>query len=124
MLVSKLIYIFPVILLSLGLYIILTSYNYTRKIIGLAVFQNAVLVFYIALSKVKGGIVPISQCLGQKSQACQYIYSSPLPHVLMLTAIVVGIATMSVSLAIIHRIYNQFNSCNEDEILLKLQKDE
>jgi multicomponent Na+:H+ antiporter subunit C len=86
----------------------LTSDNYFRKIIGLSLFQNAVLLFYIALGKAKAGIVPIE--IGEK------IYSSPLPHVLMLTAIVVGFATLSVGLALIKCIKDQFSSLSEDEI--------
>ncbi|WP_080943541.1 cation:proton antiporter subunit C [Orientia tsutsugamushi] len=122
-LTSKLIYFCSAVLLSLGLYIILSSYNYVKKTIGLAVFQNAVLIFYIALAKAKEGIVPIDQCFNQLSQHCSSItYSSPVSHVLMLTAIVVGIATMSVSLSIIRQIYQSFNSCNENDILLELQK--
>ncbi|RYE06503.1 MAG: Na+/H+ antiporter subunit C [Rickettsiaceae bacterium] len=103
------IYFFAQIVLVLGLFIMLTNSNYFRKIIGLGIFQSSVLIFYIALGKVKGGITPIID------QATQ-IYSNPFTHVLMLTAIVVGFATLSVGLALIYRIYLQFGTIDEHEI--------
>ena len=110
----NLIYFFAVIVLTSGLFIMLTSDNFIRKIIGLAVFQSSVLIFYIALGKAANGIVPIDLC--QSSQGCDYIYSSPLPHVLMLTAIVVGFATMSVGLALIYQIRKEYGTILESEI--------
>lgn len=110
----NLIYFFAVIVLTSGLFILLTSDNLVRKIIGLAVFQSSVLIFYIALGKTRNGIVPIDIC--QSSQNCHHIYSSPLPHVLMLTAIVVGFATMSVGLALIHQIHKEYGTVLEHEL--------
>lgn len=111
---QNLIYFFAVIVLTSGLFIMLTSNNFVRKIIGLAVFQSSVLIFFIALGKTAGGIVPIDLC--QSEQVCNYIYSSPLPHVLMLTAIVVGFATMSVGLALIYQIRKEYGTILESEI--------
>lgn len=107
---SQLIYFCALVILSSGLYIMLTSDNYVRKIIGLGVFQSAVLIFYLALGKVNDGIVPID--LLDKTQQ----YTSPLPHVLMLTAIVVGFATLSVGLSLIYRIFEQFGTILESKI--------
>lgn len=107
---ANLIYFFSLTVLTAGLFIMLTSDNYVRKIIGLGIFQSAVLIFYIALSKVNIGIPPIEQ-------STQYTYSSPLPHVLMLTAIVVGFATLSVGLALIYQIFKNFNSISEEIIV-------
>lgn len=89
-------YIFFIALLifSLGLFIILSTTKYWFKIIGLTVTQNAVLIFYIALAKIKDGISPIQQNV-------EVAYSSPLPHVLMLTAIVVGFATLAVGIMLV-----------------------
>lgn len=101
----------------------LTSDNYVRKIIGLGVFQSSVLIFYIALGKVDKGIVPINRCMGNITQKCEYIYSNPLPHVLMLTAIVVGFATLSVGLSLISRIYKQFGTILESKINLSESDD-
>jgi len=76
---------------------IFSSRSYIRKIIGLGIFQNSILLFYVALGKARGGIVPID-VVGP------HIYSSPVPHVLMLTAIVVGFATLCVGLALARKI--------------------
>lgn len=91
----------------------ITSDNYIKKIIGLGLFQNSVLVFYIALGKAKDGVVPINLC---NTIDCNYIYTSPIPHVLMLTAIVVGFSTLSVGLALILQIKREFGTINESEI--------
>ncbi len=109
MMLNYLIYFFAVIILSAGLFIMLTSDNYFRKIVGLGIFQSAVLIFYIALGKVRGGIVPID--IG-----AELSYTSPLPHVLMLTAIVVGFATLSVGLALIYRIFKSFGTISEKDV--------
>ncbi len=111
---QHLIYIFAIIVLNAGLFIMLTSDNYVRKIIGLGVFQSSVLIFYISLGKTRDGIVPIDIC--QNALNCPHIYSSPIPHVLMLTAIVVGFATLSVGLALIYQIKREYNTVNASEI--------
>ena len=111
---QHLIYIFAIIVLNAGLFIMLTSDNYVRKIIGLGVFQSSVLIFYISLGKNRDGIVPIDIC--QNTLNCPHIYSSPIPHVLMLTAIVVGFATLSVGLALIYQIKREYNTVNASEI--------
>lgn len=111
---QNLIYFFAVIILTSGLFIMLTSDNFVRKIIGLGIFQSSVLIFYIALGKTANGIVPIDICADTVS--CPHIFSSPLPHVLMLTAIVVGFATMSVGLALIYQIHKEYGTILESEI--------
>lgn len=110
----NMIFLFAVFILTTGLFIMLTSDNYVRKIIGLSIFQSSVLVFYIALSKIDVGIVPIDICADL--EVCPYKFTSPLPHVLMLTAIVVGFATLSVGLALIYQIQNEFGSISESDI--------
>ena len=111
---QHLIDLFAIVILNAGLFIMLTSDNYVRKIIGLGVFQSSVLIFYISLGKTKDGIVPIDIC--QPALNCPYIYSSPIPHVLMLTAIVVGFATLSVGLALIYQIKREYNTVTASEI--------
>jgi len=98
-----------VILMMTGLYIMITRHNLVKKLIGLSIFQTAIFYFYISLGKILGGSAPIidDQVL---------TYSNPLPHVLILTAIVVGVATMAVGLALIVRIYDNTGSIEEDEI--------
>ena len=111
---QHLIDLFAIVILNAGLFIMLTSDNYVRKIIGLGVFQSSVLIFYISLGKTKDGIVPIDIC--QPALNCPYIYSSPIPHVLMLTAIVVGFATLSVGLALIYQIKCEYTTVTASEI--------
>ncbi len=103
-------YIAAIILLMAGLYIVISSPNLIKKILGLNIFQNAVFLFYISLGKIYGGTAPI--LTGNPAE----IYSNPLPHVLILTAIVVGIATMAVGLALAVRIRETYGEVEEDAI--------
>lgn len=112
--IYNLIYLFAVLILASGLFIMLTADNLVKKIIGLAIFQNSVLVFYIALGKNMHGVVPIDICAGLEN--CPHSFSSPLPHVLMLTAIVVGFSTLSVGLALIYQIHKRYNTVLESNI--------
>jgi len=101
-----------VILMMTGFYIVINSGNLVKKLIGLAIFQSSVLLMYISASKVTGARFPILE------EGVE-LYSNPLPHVLMLTAIVVGIATISVGLALVVRIKEEYGTIEEDEILNK-----
>jgi len=98
-----------IVLMMAGLYIMIARYNLIKKMIGLGVFQTSIFYLYITMGKVQGGSAPI---LDDSVQ----VYSNPLPHVLILTAIVVGVATTAVALALIVRIYEQYNTIEEDEI--------
>lgn len=98
-----------VVLMMAGLYIMITRHNLIKKLIGLSVFQTAIFYFYISIGKVTGGSAPI---LSDDIQ----LYSNPLPHVLILTAIVVGVATTAVGLALVVRIHMETNSIEEDEL--------
>lgn len=109
--IQQFIFILAIIVLNSGLYIMLTSDNYIKKIIGLAIFQSSVLIFYIAFGKIAGGAAPID------IEDPQLLLSSPLPHVLMLTAIVVGFATMSVAFALVKTIKKEYGTISEKEIL-------
>jgi multicomponent Na+:H+ antiporter subunit C len=99
-----------VLLLAAGLYIMIARGNLVKKLIGLSVFQTSVYLLYIAPGKLIGATAPIL------SDAFK-LYSNPLPHVLILTAIVVGIATLALGLAIVVRIREAYGSIEEDEIL-------
>lgn len=100
-----------VILMMTGLYIVVAKGNLLKKIVGLNVFQVAVFMLYISMGKISGGTAPIAT--GDPTE----VYSNPLPHVLILTAIVVGIATTSLGLALIVRINESYGTIEEDEIL-------
>ena len=95
-----------------GLYIVMTSRNLVKKIIGLNIFQASVFIFYISMGKVAGGSAPIIKP-GVEA------YSNPLPHVLILTAIVVGVATTALGLALVVRLYAAYGTIEEDDIDVK-----
>ncbi len=99
-----------IFLMMAGFYMLIASNHLIRKIIGLNIFQTSVFMLYISLGKVAGGTAPI---------AAEGIdtYSNPLPHVLILTAIVVGIATTSLALALVIRIKESYDTVQEDEII-------
>jgi multicomponent Na+:H+ antiporter subunit C len=78
---------------------------------GLSIFQVSIIMFYVSMGKVRGGTAPIIPESGG-----DVVYSNPLPHVLMLTAIVVGIATLALGLALVVRIYEAYGTVEEDEI--------
>ena len=100
-----------IILMMLGLYIVVSRGNLVKKIVGLNIFQTSVFLLYISLGKVSGGTAPI---LTGKSET----FSNPLPHVLILTAIVVGIATTALGLALVVRIRESYGTIEEDDILI------
>jgi multicomponent Na+:H+ antiporter subunit C len=108
-------YIIAIFIFAAGLYITIVSNNLIKKLLGLAIFQTSVLLFYISMAKVTGGNIPVLKCLDYN--LCPGLYTNPLPHVLMLTAIVVGVATLAVGLAIIIRIKQDFNTIDEEEIM-------
>ena len=98
-----------VVLMMVGFYIVIAHGNLIKKIVGLSIFQTSVFIFYISMAKVDGGTAPIL-AEGIKQ------YSNPLPHVLILTAIVVGIATTALALALAVRIKEAYGSIEEEEI--------
>ena len=104
-------YIIVIILMMTGLFIVIARANLIKKLIGLSIFQTSVFLFYISLGKVADGTAPILD--GNPGT----LYSNPLPHVLILTAIVVGVATTALGLALILRINEAFGSIEEDEII-------
>ncbi len=103
-------YIITVFLMVAGLFIIIARGNLIKKLVGLSIFQTSVYLLYIVPGKLVGGTAPIL--------SPQYtLYSNPLPHVLILTAIVVGVATLALGLALAVRIHEAYGSVEEDEIL-------
>ena len=98
-------------LMMAGFYVVVASGNLIKKIIGLNVFQTSVFILYISMGKVTGGTAPIVV-----EGAESVVYSNPLPHVLILTAIVVGVATTALGLALVVRIKEAYGSIEEDDI--------
>ena len=99
-----------VFLMVSGLYIVIARGNMVKKLVGLAIFQTSVYLLFIEPAKIVGGTAPIID-------PAFTVYSNPLPHVLILTAIVVGVATQALGLALAVRINEAFGSIEEDEIL-------
>ncbi|MBM9606081.1 cation:proton antiporter subunit C [Desulfopila inferna] len=106
-----------VALMMIGFYIVIAHENLVKKLIGLSIFQTAVFFLYISMGKVTGGTAPIYD---EKWE----LYSNPLPHVLILTAIVVGIATTALGLSLVIRIKEAYGSIEEDEIHAQDASDE
>jgi len=103
-------YFITLFLMIAGLFIVIARGNLIKKLVGLSIFQTSVYLLYIAPGKLVGGTAPIL------SDAFT-VYSNPLPHVLILTAIVVGVATLALGLALVVRIREAYGSIEEDEIL-------
>lgn len=103
-------YFATVFMMIAGVFIVIARGNLIKKLVGLSIFQTSVYLLYIAPGKLVGGTAPIL------SDAFT-VYSNPLPHVLILTAIVVGVATLALGLALVVRIREAYGSIEEDEIL-------
>jgi len=103
-------------LFFMGIFAALTNRHLVKKIIGLNIFQSAVFLFYIGLARVKDGTAPIewADAVGKAVS-----YDNPLPHTLILTAIVVSVSTTAVALALIVRIYRAYGTLDEDQIAEK-----
>ncbi|WP_025899138.1 cation:proton antiporter subunit C [Sneathiella glossodoripedis] len=99
-----------IILFVIGLYTVMSRSNLIKKMIGLSLFQISVFLFYITMGKIEGGTAPILV------DAPDTVYSNPLPHVLILTAIVVGVATTALGLSLVVRIKETYDTIDEDEI--------
>lgn len=98
-----------IFLMMVGFYVVIAHGNLIKKVVGLNIFQTSVFILYISMGKVEGGAAPI---LDDAVTA----YSNPLPHVLILTAIVVGVATTALALALIVRIKEAYGTVEEEDI--------
>ena len=105
-------YVVTIFLMVSGLYIVVARGNMVKKLVGLAIFQTSVYLLYISPAKIIGGTAPILDPAFK-------LYSNPLPHVLILTAIVVGVATLALGLALVVRINESYGTIEEDEIFAK-----
>ena len=103
-------YFITIFLMVAGLYVVIARGNMIKKLVGLSLFQTSVYLLYIEPAKIIGGTAPILDPAYQ-------VYSNPLPHVLILTAIVVGVATLALGLALVVRIHEAYGTVEEDEIL-------
>ena len=105
-----------IILMMTGFYIVIARPNLIKKVVGLFIFQTSVFILFISMAKIEGGTAPIIE-------AGISVYSNPLPHVLILTAIVVSLATTALGLALIVRIREAYGTVNEDDIHVQDEED-
>lgn len=106
-----------VFLMVAGLYIVVARGNMVKKLVGLTLFQTSVFLLYITPGKILGGTPPI---IGEGFE----VYSNPLPHVLILTAIVVGVATLALGLGLVVRINEAYGTIEEEELFGEEQEKE
>lgn len=111
-------YYLVIILMMLGFYAVIARGNMVKKMVGLNIFQTSVFMLYISVGKIDGGTAPI--LTGDPAS----VYSNPLPHVLILTAIVVGVATTAVGYALIIRIYEAYGTIEDDEVAALVDADQ
>jgi multicomponent Na+:H+ antiporter subunit C len=103
-------------LMMIGFYIVIARSNLIKKIIGLFIFQTSVFILFISMAKIEGGTAPIIE-------EGISVYSNPLPHVLILTAIIVSLATTALGLALVVRIREAYGTINEDDIHVQDEED-
>ena len=145
--IERLNYLIYVVLLLIGLHAMIAKNNLIKKLIGMSIFQTAIILFYVSVGVKEGATIPIylpehdphgshatdvdrnqstEQSHGPVVLEAGLVkgYSNPLPHVLMLTAIVVGVATLGLALALCQRIYQGYGTIEEDELLAQIEKQE
>jgi multicomponent Na+:H+ antiporter subunit C len=108
-----------IILFLLGMYIMTVYPNLVKKLIGMYLMQTSIILFFITLAVKTNSTIPI--LLPSTTALNPDMYANPLPHVLMLTAIVVGVSTLGVSLAMVIALYREYHTLEEDQILEKMQ---
>ena len=115
---TKGIYSLVMILFFLGVYGMVLSKNYMKKLMAMSVMQVAVIFFYLCFAQKDGAMIPIQNCITTDPNA----YINPLPHGLMLTAIVVSLGTTGVAIALLMRIKEIYGSVEEVEVLRRASK--
>ena len=131
MIVAKYNYWIYILLMMIGLYAMISNRNLVKKVIGMNIFQTAIILFYVSTGAKRDATIPILEhghdaahdAVDSAAHAAvdAAAYVNPLPHVLMLTAIVVSVATLGVALAIVLRIYRRYGTLEEDEILEQIR---
>ena len=123
--VAKYNYWIYILLMVIGLYAMISKNNLFKKIIGMSIFQTAIIVFYVSIGAKQDATIPIIEHAHGANGTEQIIdimrYVNPLPHVLMLTAIVVGVGTLGVALALALGVYKRYGTVEEDQILEQIK---
>jgi len=127
--VAKYNYWIYITLMMIGLYALIVKNNLVKKIVGMNILQTAIILFYVSIGAKKESTIPILEhghgdhAHGAAADVVRAVdYVNPLPHVLMLTAIVVAVATLGVALALAKRVYDRYNTLEEDEILAQIRE--
>ncbi len=125
LIVAKYNYWLYIILMMIGLYAMIAKNNLIKKLVGMNIFQTAIILFYVSIGYKRGATIPIIMGDGHGAgdaiiKAADYI--NPLPHVLMLTAIVVSVATFGVAMALCVMIYQRYQTLEEDELRMRLSE--
>ncbi len=125
LIVAKYNYWLYIILMMIGLYAMIAKNNLIKKLVGMNIFQTAIILFYVSIGYKQGATIPIIKGDGHGAgdaiiKAADYI--NPLPHVLMLTAIVVSVATFGVAMALCVKIYQRYQTLEEDELRMRLSE--
>jgi len=125
LIVAKYNYWLYVILMMIGLYAMIAKNNLIKKLVGMNIFQTAIILFYVSIGYKRDATIPIIQNVHGGNDAHAAViravdYINPLPHVLMLTAIVVSVATFGVAMALAVRIYQRYQTLEEDELRMRL----
>ena len=107
-----------IVLMMIGFYAVIARGNMVKKMVGLTIFQTSVFMLYISMGKVANGTAPIL------TGSAATLYANPLPHVLILTAIVVGVATTAVGYALIIRVYESYGTIEDDELIKMIEAEE
>ncbi len=123
--INKYNYWLYIILMMIGLYAMIAKNNLIKKLVGMNIFQTAIILFFISMGYKENATIPIimgghGDTAHKTIEASQYI--NPLPHVLMLTAIVVAVATLGVALALIIKIYQRYETLEEDELRMRVKQ--
>ena len=111
-----------VALMMIGLYAMIAKNNLVKKIVGMNIFQTAIILFYISTAAKHGATLPIIEHAHGSAHTAVHAadYINPLPHVLMLTAIVVAVATLGVALALAIKVHDAYGTLEEDELIMKV----
>ena len=119
--VGKYNYWLCIALMMIGLYAMIAKNNLIKKLVGMNIFQTSIILFYVSIGCKEGATIPILEHGAGHHVVDPTHYINPLPHVLMLTAIVVSVSTLGVALALAIRVYQKHKTLEEDEILMQLR---
>ncbi|MFH2059522.1 MAG: cation:proton antiporter subunit C [Pseudomonadota bacterium] len=125
LIVAKYNYWLYVILMMIGLWAMIAKNNLIKKLVGMNIFQTAIILFYVSIGYKTNATIPIIQAAhgGHATAIHAADYINPLPHVLMLTAIVVSVATFGVAMALAVRVYQRYQTLEEDELRMRMSED-